>query len=210
MKKQLVCGAGINDLPHVLKKCIKVNGEWKAIWHCPYYVKWQNVVIRCFSDVQKKRQPTYKDCTIDPDWLYASKFKAWMEKQDWEGKELDKDLLIKGNKHYGPETCLFINKRLNNFLTDRVNYRGDWPIGVTWHKSANCFVAQCSDPFKRKVSQHLGCFTCPHEAHRAWLAKKHEYACELAGLETDIRIIEALRTRYYDLSFKNSQEDINC
>ena len=54
-------------------------------------------------------------------------FKDWMENQDWEGNQLDKDLLFEGNKVYGPKTCVFVTRMVNNFTLDsgaaRENYR---------------------------------------------------------------------------------------
>jgi len=38
-----------------------------------------------------------------------------MERQSWEGCELDKDLKCLGNRVYSPECCLFVPKVVNNF-----------------------------------------------------------------------------------------------
>jgi len=42
-----------------------------------------------------------------------------MERQDWEGKHLDKDILIPGNKIYSPDRCIFVSS-LINLLIDKV------------------------------------------------------------------------------------------
>lgn len=201
MINNIVLGVGINDLGYSVKKQeIGRRGNdgkrtYKLLWTCPYYSKWKNMLERCFSKYYSEQNPTYKDCTVEPDWLYASKFKAWMETQDWEGKELDKDLLIKGNKHYEPETYVFLSKQLNAFLVDRINYRGKYPLGVTKTTKGSGYKAECRDPFKIR-SHHIGIFDYPQNAHLAWKARKHQYACELAELEKDERIINALKTRY--------------
>ena len=55
-----------------------------------------------------------------------------MVEQDWEGLQLDKDLLVNGSKVYSRETCVFVSNQVNIFLTERGNDRGEWPIGVNW------------------------------------------------------------------------------
>ena len=46
------------------------------------------------------------------------------------GWELDKDILVKGNKIYSPDTCCFVPKEVNTVFTKRQSKRGDYPIGV--------------------------------------------------------------------------------
>lgn len=123
------------------------------------------------------------------------RFRAWMETQDWKGKHLDKDILFQGNKVYSANTCVFVDGVVNTFINDNAAARGEWPIGVHWFEQRQKFVSMCSNPFTKKL-EHLGYFTCPQEAHQAWKARKHELACQLADLQADERVAEALRTRY--------------
>lgn len=137
--KKLVCGVGINDADYVVqrKETIGyVNGKHKQklVWTCPYYRVWTNMLVRCYSTKKQEKYPTYKGCTVSDEWLTFSVFKSWMEKQDWDGKQLDKDLLFEGNKVYSAETCVFVTKEVNMFTTERCAARGEWPIGVNWHK----------------------------------------------------------------------------
>ena len=66
-----------------------------------------------------ERRPAYKDVVVRQEWLTFSNFKRWMEKQDWEGKQLDKDIIVLGNKVYSPETCAFVLGVTNGFITAR-------------------------------------------------------------------------------------------
>jgi hypothetical protein len=118
-----------------------------------------------------------------------------MKTQDWEGKHLDKDILLPGNKMYSPDTCIFVSPALNTFLIDCGAAKGKWPIGVCWNKRFGKFAAQCSNPFTGKRG-HIGNFNCPEKAHEAWRARKHEHALRYAEMQTDPRIAEALRTRF--------------
>ena len=66
---------------------------------------------------------------------------------------------------------------------------------VCFHKRVKKFSATIGNPFTKK-QEHLGYFTCPNEAHQAWKKRKHELACQLADIQTDQRVAEALRIRY--------------
>lgn len=194
-KYKKVFGIGVNDSPDPVKKFEKVNGKKRCVWICPYYVAWCSMLGRCYYAPYLKRNPTYQGCSVCPEWVYFMNFKSWMEIQDWEGKHLDKDILVEGNKIYSPENCKFVDKSLNMFLTDHGAARGEWPLGVYWKKGSGRFVAQCSNPFTKK-NEHLGYFDCPNETHEAWRKRKHEHALALADLQTDSLIAQALRQRF--------------
>jgi hypothetical protein len=118
-----------------------------------------------------------------------------MASQPWEENQLDKDVLVPGNKVYSPFTCVFLPRHLNLFMTDSGAARGKWPIGVSWYKSRGKLRAICCNPFTG-ANEYLGLFSCPNEAHEAWRRRKHELACQYADQQTDPRIAAALRSRY--------------
>lgn len=189
----LLYGFGINDADYSVTKTERISGKVTAIWQCPVFQVWINMIRRCYSEKNLKRYPSYKGCSVVDEWKYFSTFKYWMEQQDWEGNHIDKDILFKGNKIYGPDTCVFISPQLNMFLTERHNHRGEYPIGVNWDKNSSKFKAQCSVFGVRK---HLGLFTIAQDAHEAWLKCKREVAYKLAEEQTDQRVARALVARY--------------
>lgn len=202
--KKLVYGVGINDADYVIQKMETVgyiNGKQKKklVWICPYYRAWTAMLKRCYSAKYQECKPTYADCTVAEDWLTFSNFRAWAEAQDWEGKEIDKDLLFEGNKVYSSETCVLVTQTVNKFTTDSGATRGEWLIGVSLHKQTGKFVARCSNPITKKY-EHLGLFTCELEAHKAWVKRKLELAYELAAIQTDQRISKALIDRFTNYS----------
>lgn len=190
MGKKLVYSKGVNDADYVVQPTI--NGMRVT---CPFYQVWVDMLKRCYDAKYQSRQPTYIDCITCKEWLIFSAFKAWMETRDWQGKELDKDLLVNGNKVYSPEACVFVDRVINNFTTDRGAARGDWPIGVIFCKNVGKFRSRICNPFTKK-KEHLGYFVCSDAAHQAWRKRKHQIACQLADLQTDERVANALRTRY--------------
>ena len=206
--KKLVYGVGINDAGYVVNKRDTIGyadgkQKQKLVWVCPYYERWTSMLRRCYSASFQESRPTYAGCAVSEDWLTFSNFKSWMEKQDWEGNQLDKDLLFEGNKIYSADTCCFVTSMTNLFITDSCNDRGEWLIGVSWHKGMNKFISQCSNPFTKK-REHIGYFDCEQEAYQAWLKRKLELAHELAEIQTDPRVAKALIDHYSKLQDKNS------
>lgn len=197
---KLVYGVGINDAGYVVCKSEiigYVNGKQKQknVWRCPFYTKWVGMLERCYSIKSNLKRPTYIGCSVSTEWHLFSTFKAWMETQDWKGKQLDKDILFPNNKVYSSDTCVFVDTKVNVFITDRTKKRGEWPIGTYFNKRAGKWQAMCCSVTTGKQT-HLGYFTDPEEAHQAWLAFKLEQAYILAEQQTDERVAKALIDRY--------------
>lgn len=197
-KSKLVCGVGINDVEYAVTKYEDYTGmdgkqKKRAIWVCPFYRKWKDMLMRCYYEKYQESHSTYIGCSVCKEWLTFSNFKAWMEKQDWEGKQLDKDIIFIGNKIYSAETCVFVDKRVNSFLLECNSSRGGLPIGVSLSRRHNKFKAVCSIVGRAK---HLGLFDTELEAHKAWLAFKLEQAKILAAEQSDPRVAKALIERY--------------
>lgn len=198
--RKLVYDAGTNDADYDVTKYETIwyddgKQKLKQVWMCKYYRVWKDMLMRCYSAKSQERYPTYIGCTVSDEWLTFSNFKAWMEKQDFEGEHLDKDLLFEGNKIYSPDTCVFVTPLVNTFTADSGAARGEWLIGVDWSKASGKFRARCNNPFTGE-KEYLGLFTCEVEAHRAWLKRKLELAHELADIQTDPRVANALIDRY--------------
>lgn len=168
----------------------------KKVWICPYYKKWSSILCRVFSESQHKHRPNYKDCTICEEWKYLSNFIKWVDSQpnrDWMNCEPDKDILFEGNKHYGPETVVFVDHTTNKFILDSHAKRGDYMLGVDLQRGK--FRSRCKDPCKF-LSNHIGYYSSELEAHLAWQTRKHEYACKLSDIQSDERVAFVLRNRY--------------
>ena len=97
-----LCGIGYSGM--------KMNPEMR---HSVSYYKWKNMVQRCYDKkVHKKYKPEYKDKSVCEEWLNYSNFRIWFDEHYVPCKnnqiDLDKDLLVQGNKVYSPETCVFL------------------------------------------------------------------------------------------------------
>ena len=184
MNKSILYGIGINDADYPVTKTIQGEDKRKATWRCPYYIRWNNMLERCYSNKSQEKRPTYKGCSVCEGWLLFSTFKKWMEQQEWEGRALDKDFLIEGNKVYSPDTCVFIPIKLNSFITTAGSIRGDYPLGVNYKKKDKDMINEHSKPYVSYISNqsykrvYLGYYFTPEEAHQVYLKAKLEQCVE--------------------------------
>lgn len=160
-----VCGVGYLGGEKYRKM---TNGNYM-----PQYEVWRSMLRRCYDEENLKRQPTYTDCTVDESWHNYQKFGEWYDKCFYaigETMQLDKDILKKNNKVYGPEFCVFAPRTINNLINKNQGMRGQWPIGVHFNKSNKKFQATCSlGTGKQKT---LGYYNTPEEAFYAYKAYK--------------------------------------
>ncbi len=180
VKRKPLWGVGINDADYTTQVNTKVSRKSIRLWQCPYHSVWTSIIRRCYSEAYQKKQPTYSGCTVCDDWLYFTKFKAWMEQQDWKGKALDKDLLLEGNKIYSPKTCIFVDQAINNLtLVNQSHKKSGLPLGVTINY--NNYKARISE---YNVRRGLGTYQTPTLAHKAWQEAKLTQAKLLQSLQT--------------------------
>lgn len=187
---KLIGGVGVNDADYQVAPVIEGKQQM-----CPFYRTWVSMLRRVYYPKYQVRRPTYVGCSVTTEWYSFMTFRIWMEAQPWEGNELDKDLLVMGNKSYELDRCVFVSHQLNTFTNDSGARRGEWSLGSHWNKNYQKFQAQCRNPFTSK-QENLGYFDSDHHAHEAWRVRKHEFALQLANLQSDRRIADALRTRY--------------
>ena len=123
------------------------------------YALWHSMLTRCYNDAYKKQRPAYIGCEVSENFKSYEYFYEWCHKQVGFGEsgfQLDKDLLVKGNKVYSEDSCVFIPSEINTVLIKSTASRGEHLIGVSWHKTKKAFMAQVS---KNKGKQeHLGVF----------------------------------------------------
>ena len=153
-------------------------GKYNTIEHKKYYTIWNNMIKRCYNDETIKNHPTYKECYICDTWLNFQNFAKWYEENEWDcdGRmEVDKDILVKGNKVYSPETCIISDKFINTLFTKSNKTRGEYPIGVSKYKEK--YLARCNNKNK---SIRLGLFNNPLDAFKAYKQAKESYIKQVA------------------------------
>lgn len=170
-----VCGFGIKNekypCTYIDEKGVKKNRREYQIW--------QGMIARCYNKNSFAKHPTYEGCTIDESFRHYADFYEWCNSQIGfkEKFELDKDLLMKGNRLYSKDLCLFLPKEINVALTRRQKHRGICVIGVTFEKASDRFVARMGLRGKVKT---LGHFKTEIEAFNAYKSAKEQYLRDLA------------------------------
>ena len=199
---RLICGVGFNDSPY--------NVNWTEdgkVKRCPIYACWKDMLLRTNQKTnQKTRLISYTDCTVHPDWLYFSKFLSWAKPRFRDGYQLDKDLLVQGNKVYSPETCVFLPRALNCLFrkSSRVGESGVLGVRPKLLSSGKVrYEAHTKGPLGYK---YLGFHSSIEEAHLCW--QKHRVLvledCIKQYPEIEPKAIAAIRERIVLL-----QDDIN-
>ena len=77
--------------------------------HTKPYATWKSMLMRCYSDKYHLKSPSYIGCSVCDEWLDFQVFAKWFSVNYEDGKQLDKDIKIEGNKIYSPDTCLFVS-----------------------------------------------------------------------------------------------------
>lgn len=163
--------------------------------HKKSYTLWKNMLRRCYSDKYQEIRPTYIGCEVSEYFKRYDNFERWCNAQVGFGEEyfsLDKDILVKGNKVYSPETCCFVPESVNSLLINNKASRGNTCLGVTFIKSSGIYNVRVSLGLKLK---HIGNFKTEIEAFQAYKQAKESYIKEVAEKwkdSIDPRVYEAL------------------
>lgn len=183
--KPTVCGVGIIG-----------NGEYNtktSINGVNIYRLWVRMMQRSYYDKTQERSPTYKGCSVGEVFIKYQEFAKWCFSQEFISKsyQLDKDLLIRDNKVYSPDTCCFLPRELNDLLSYRKAVNSKCLIGVT----DNGKGGYVSKIMTNSEQRYLGTFNTPEEAFYAYKEAKEAYIKELANKykdKIDPRAYEAL------------------
>lgn len=93
------------------------------------YDVWCSMIKRCYSSIYHKNKPTYESCIVDPVWHDFQNFAEWFYDNYKEGLQLDKDIKVKGNKVYSPNTCMFVTPTENSIEAHAKTYKFKSPDG---------------------------------------------------------------------------------
>lgn len=183
---KLVQGIGINDN----KYPTQIKGT-----RVKEYELWVNMLERCYSKRLHTRRPTYIGCSVSDNFKHYSYFYQWCQTQvgfGLKGSDLDKDIVLRGNKIYSENTCVFVPYEVNSFFIERGADRGEYPIGVSFYKAIGKYIARCNVNSK---SKHLGYFTTPEEAFITYKQFKEDL-CKQTALKwkasIDPRVYDAM------------------
>lgn len=133
-----------------------------------YYTRWRGVIDRCNPVKQIGRDACYKGCSISEEWKDFQNFAQWCEDNNLcGGMDIDKDVLIKGNKVYSSETCLVIPSEINTRAGFNKPLRKEL-MGTQKVATKNGFRYRARFGGGSTAKKELGTFDTELEAHKAW------------------------------------------
>lgn len=82
---------------------------------------WSNMNTRCYNENYHAESPQYIGCEVCQEWLDDKEnFYDWVKENYYtvgsEQMDLDKDILVKNNNIYSPETCIFAPHSINVYF----------------------------------------------------------------------------------------------
>ena len=173
----------------------KYTSDYKA------YVYWFNMLNRCYNPKYLKTRPTYLQCSVCEEWHNYQNFAKWFEENYYEVDDeemcLDKDIMIKGNKIYSPDTCVFVTQLINCIFTKGNKTRGECCIGISIkHNKYQVYVSEYG---KSKPGLHS--FDNEYDAFLEYKMEKEKYIKEVAD-----KYREKIPNRLYQALYKYEVE----
>lgn len=163
------------------------EGIYNSKEHALAWRKWDGMLRRVYSEEYKNKKPSYINCSICKDWLNFQTFAEWFYENYYEIEGqvmcLDKDILIKGNKLYSPQTCVIVPNNINCLFTKSDSIRSkDLPIGV--YNSGNGFRVYlkkgCINGKKNSELFKMSNIKTKEEAFNIYKQEKEKYIKKVA------------------------------
>ena len=165
-------------------------GEFTSKSHGKAYKVWQSMLERGYSDKWHEKYPTYKNVSVHISWHNFQTFAKWFIDSNYkEGWQLDKDLMVKGNKVYSEDTCIFIPARLNTFLANTHSTNTSGHAGVRYVEHRNKWTATIHIEGKNK---YLGYFTQKEDAIEAYATARSTESEKLKEQYSSVLSAEAI------------------
>lgn len=178
--KKLVYGKGYNDGSRPAGS----GGSGRLLKE---YTLWCDMLRRCFDNNAQSlsRNASYVVCSVSCNFLNYAFFHDWCQNQigfgnvDEKGRswQLDKDILIVGNKTYNENTCVFLPQEINTFFISCYKPKGKNTLGVYFDTESCKYKAQCQ---KAGKVRNLGRFNTPEEAFAVYKPFKENLCKQLA------------------------------
>lgn len=144
------------------------------------YITWDSMILRCYYNKYLDRRENYIDSIVIEKWHNFQNFAKWYDENFYkinnETMCLDKDILIKGNNIYSPETCIFVPQNINLLFLKSDKSRGDYPIGVTYLDGD--YMARCQN--NDGTREYLGRYSTPEKAFEVYKKYKEKIIKDIA------------------------------
>lgn len=191
----------------IIQDCRTASGHWRKTaqvsgvqMRTKACTVWRDIAKRCQTGGgMQKKFPSYVGCSMSANFQDFQFFANWYTCQIGYGiatYQIDKDILIEGNKEYHEDKCVLVPYALNSFLCAADAIRGKYPQGVSLHR-VDKFSAHITVDNK---AINLGVFSSVSEAQKVYQTAKEQearrwYTRLLSGeFIVDPRVTERMRT----------------
>ena len=145
------------------------------------YLRWNDMMQRCYNIKLHMRQPQYEECTVCEEWWNFCNFEKWYN-EHWnqiedETMDLDKDILFKGNKEYSPASCCIVPHNINTLFLTGKRGREDLPLGVWYDKDKRKYRAGMS---YQGLTIKIGTFDALEDAFARYKVYKEDFIKDIA------------------------------
>lgn len=146
---------------------------------------WESMFYRCYNENFQKKT-AYLNCTVCDEWHNYQNFAKWFYENyytiDNEIMNIDKDILIKGNTIYSPNTCCFVPSTINKlFITREKQKKFNTPMGIYKRVNKKDNKAKYDVKLKRyNICVHYGEYDTVEEAFQIYKQEKEKYIKEVA------------------------------
>lgn len=148
------------------------------------YATWSAIMFRCYGDNRDEcTLRNYGDCSVVAEWHNYQTFASWCQTQpemNFCNSSIEKDIIIKGNKLYSPNTTCFVPIELNVAITGIKHQNSTGKAGV-W-KFNDSYISEVT-MFSTKAS--LGRFDNFQDAEYVYREVKQSYIRALAEIYKD-------------------------
>ena len=149
------------------------------------YDTWHDMLKRCCDPKYHEKYPTYKDCEVYEEWHNFQNFAKWCDENFYEVNNekmnLDKDILVKHNKIYSPDTCIFVPQAINKLFVKCDKSRGNSVIGTSPKNGKYQVKCQVFNPETRKSkNEYLGIYETQEKAFEIYKYYKEKNIKEVA------------------------------
>lgn len=177
-----VRGIGINDTEIAGPACTNRDEQGRKFNLIDYSV-WYGILVRATHEMPSSPN-SYLDTKVCDEWLVRSNFQKWFFSHETfydnsgERLEVDKDILVRGNREYSPEKCALIPIYINTSLNLGVNSTSGLPMWVSYRERNPDMKSPLKKPFRSAITEnnrkykHVGYFKTAEEAHHAAQALK--------------------------------------
>lgn len=196
--KATMYGVGYNDT--------KANGLTSE-----YHSSFEANLKRVYSHYWiVENRPSYILATTSDDFLYESNYVKFREANYYtyispisgeeESPDLDKDILLEGNKHYSYDLVAYVPQFVNQAMTEKES-DSELPLGVTKLKGS---FKMSITKFGKTISEKG--FKTAQEAHKAWQKEKIEYLKTVAEKYKEVVPVNKFDVRVYDAVLEKAKK----